>query len=73
MAYDSKRREVVVFGGYGPERQRLGDTWIWNGREWRQAPGNGPTARNQGWMAFDAFRGVTVLFGGCCAARRAER
>lgn len=33
MAYDSNRDRVVLFGG-GVERQRLGDTWEWDGKVW---------------------------------------
>ena len=36
MAYDSNRDRVVLFGG-GVERQRLGDTWEWDGKVWTLA------------------------------------
>lgn len=40
MAYDGTSQHIVIFGGYqfeGPEG-RLGDTWIWDGAVWKQAP-----------------------------------
>jgi hypothetical protein len=64
MAYDSARREVVLFGGFDGERQSLADTWLWNGSSWRRAEVDGPSARHETYMAFDAARGVVVLFGG---------
>jgi hypothetical protein len=64
MAYDSVRREVVLFGGFDNERRSLADTWLWNGGSWRRAEVEGPPARHETYMAFDAARGVVVLFGG---------
>ncbi|HTR49845.1 MAG TPA: DUF4215 domain-containing protein [Kofleriaceae bacterium] len=63
MAYDSKRKRVVMFGGFdvGP----LGDTWEWDGLTWRQiVPPVSPSPRGYAAMAYDADRGVVVLFGG---------
>jgi hypothetical protein len=34
MAYDRKRRRVVLFGGHGKHRA-LGDTWEWDGSNWK--------------------------------------
>jgi hypothetical protein len=64
MAYDSARREIVLFGGFDNQRQSLADTWLWNGSSWRRAEVEGPSARHETYMAFDAARGVVVLFGG---------
>jgi hypothetical protein len=64
MAYDSARREIVLFGGFDGERRSLADTWLWNGSRWRRAEVEGPPARHETYMAFDAARGVVVLFGG---------
>ncbi len=39
MAYDSKRKVIVLFGGMrqdGEEWHPLGDTWVWNGEQWEQ-------------------------------------
>jgi hypothetical protein len=42
-----------------------GQTWTWNGSAWtQQAPAHSPGARTGAAMAYDAARGVVVLFGG---------
>jgi hypothetical protein len=64
MAFDSARREIVVFGGIDEAGNLLADTWLWNGSAWRRAEVEGPPARFETYMAFDAARGVMVLFGG---------
>jgi len=69
MAFDSTRNVVVMFGGYDASG-RLCDTWEWNGTAWsRKSDGSScgtgkPAGRSFAGMAFDASRGVTVLFGG---------
>lgn len=70
MAFDSARNVVVMFGGYDGTG-RLCDTWEWNGTSWSQkSDGTScgtttkPAGRSFAGMAFDASRGVTVLFGG---------
>jgi len=69
--YDSKRQVVVTFGGSG---NPLNDqVWEWNGESWNQinGPGGyGPEARVGSAMAFDSFRGVSVLFGGYNSAQQ---
>ncbi len=67
MAYDSARRVTVLFGGDtgGGAGGTLSDeTWEWNGTAWTRRIVAGPAARSQHAMAYDAARGVTVLFGG---------
>jgi uncharacterized protein (TIGR03437 family) len=72
MAYDSARRQVVVFGGVGANgfgnqctSQNLNDTWVWDGSNWtEESPKTMPSARISIAMAFDAAHGQTVLFGG---------
>ncbi len=45
MAYDARRREVVLFGGKNLTAF-LNDTWRWNGSTWaKAAPLNAPSAR----------------------------
>jgi hypothetical protein len=70
MAYDSRRQRVVMFGG---DRPRFGDrpglransdTWEWDGARWERVATEGPPPISAGRMAYDAARGVTVLFGG---------
>jgi hypothetical protein len=66
MAYDSARHVVVLVGGSTVGSQPLFDTWEWNGVAWQQVAENFPTGGsvNESAMAFDAARGVCVLFGG---------
>lgn len=65
MCYDLHRRKVVLFGGDPGGGGALNDTWEWDGTTWNESlpahrpPGHSSNAR----MAFDAVRGVTVLFG----------
>ncbi len=67
MAYDIARDVVVMFGGWtdsGP----VNETWEWDGSAWTEilpAPDPRPSPRGGlGLMAYDAARGVGVLFGG---------
>ena len=66
MAYDAVRGGTVLFGGYpcGGEFSSCGDTWTWDGGQWSPQQVSGPPARDYASMAYDAARGVTVLFGG---------
>ncbi|MBK8268612.1 MAG: hypothetical protein IPK83_10055 [Planctomycetes bacterium] len=66
IAFDSRRGVTVLFGGYS---QNIGgpmaETWEFDGVNWTQRiPEHSPPARLEFGMAFDAARGVTVLFGG---------
>lgn len=65
--YDSARKVIIVFGGYigGGGTNRANDTWEWNGIDWTQvSTAHSPTTRSDMALAYDANRGVTVLFGG---------
>jgi hypothetical protein len=67
VAYDRRRRRVVLFGGYhrdGSRTVRLGDTWEWDGSSWTRAANTGPEPRSGAAMAHDERRGRVVLFGG---------
>lgn len=67
IAYDSRRRRVVLFGGHSTEngeRVRFGDTWEWDGIRWELKSSDGPAPRNGAAMAYDAGRKRIVLFGG---------
>lgn len=69
MAYDSDRNKLILYGGHiddpeGEEVIVLGDTWIWNGSEWKQRDVSGPGPRSLHAMAYDAERQRIVLFGG---------
>jgi hypothetical protein len=64
MAYDSRRKRVVLFGG-GITNGLANDTWEWDGTTWTQI--NTPTiphVRYNHSMAFDPYRGVIVMAGG---------
>jgi cysteine-rich repeat protein len=66
IAYDERRGEIVIFGGYrtGPNVD-YGDTWIWKHGAWRQvSPLTSPSIRSGVQMAYDRARGQVVLFGG---------
>ena len=72
MVYDSQRRQIVLFGGYGfAEKQSAGadflnDTWVWDGSTWQEQVSltNDIPARDDHAMAFDSQRGQVVVFGG---------
>ncbi|MCB9857484.1 MAG: hypothetical protein H6818_17520 [Phycisphaerales bacterium] len=67
MAYDAARGVCVLVGGSdasGPSDE----TWEWNGLTWQlraSGPGNSPGGPRVGHdMAYDASRGVCVVYGG---------
>lgn len=62
-AYDAARQRLVMFGGQSGSGA-LADTWEWDGERWSRAQGEGPSGRVGHAMAFDASRGVVVLWGG---------
>src|SRR6266545_4424509 len=68
MAYDSVRRQVVLFGGRGtrgdPTSNRLGDTWEWDGTVWMHTANTGPSPRAYMAMDYDPTRQRVVVFGG---------
>lgn len=67
MAYDSARHTALMFGGQKRmtgSNMYLNDTWVWDTTKWVHRDVAGPSARSAYAMAFDASRGVTVLFGG---------
>ena len=78
LAYDSKRRRVVLFGGVsappGPNQPQtfFNDTWIWDGARWSQESADGgPRGRYAHGMVFDERAGVVLLYGGSAAHRDA--
>jgi hypothetical protein len=64
IVYDTTRQRIVVFGGFAPNDQLLGDTWEYDGSVWRRAASTGPPPRGAMGMAFDSRRSRTVMFGG---------
>jgi len=65
-AYDSARKKVVVFGGYGSAP--LSDTWEFDGLVWALRATAGPSARMRAAMTYDPIRAETILFGGSAGA-----
>ena len=65
-AYDDRRQVAVMFGGYNALTRipQTSNTWEWNGTVWTLRTSGTPPARKQATMAYDAARGVCVLFGG---------
>lgn len=70
VAYDETRREAVLFGGLAGSRQ--GDTWTFDGAQWRMVAATGPSARNEHAMAYDPIRNRVILFGGNTGSLNAE-
>jgi hypothetical protein len=64
--YDVRRKSIVLYGGIGlkPKEDRKGDTWEWDGKNWRQATDTSVGTRDHHAMAYDEARGKTVMFGG---------
>ncbi len=71
LAYDVGNGVTVLFGGYDNNTgTSYNDTWEWNGFQWTQRfPALPlPPARSAAAMAYDAVRGVVVMYGGASAA-----
>jgi len=67
MAYDPTLKEVVLFGGYSPYVEPLGDTWVYKSGHWKDLTSTlvaAPEARWGGGFAWDPQLGALVLFGG---------
>jgi hypothetical protein len=74
LAYDSRRGRVVLFGGYDASNIYLQSLWEWDGRSWerKSPPGSKPTARYGHGLAYDAWRGRVVLYGGSDGVARQD-
>jgi hypothetical protein len=70
MVYDAARERVVVYGGLvydwlSTPSERVYPTMEWDGAYWKNVrTASFPPANTGHAMAYDAERGVTVLFGG---------
>lgn len=66
MEYEPTLNRVVLFGGHDGDTDTIyGDTWFYDGTDWKQiAPINSPSARYRGAAAVDSNRKRIVLFGG---------
>ena len=68
MAYDTARREVVLFGGYDGT-EFVNDTWVWDGTNWTEEfPNDRPGVRNLHAMAYAGALEQVMLFGGWIGA-----
>ncbi|MFT3842141.1 MAG: kelch repeat-containing protein [Myxococcaceae bacterium] len=66
MAYDARRKKVVLFGGRdATAHASFDDTWEFDGTTWTQlAPAHSPPLRMMAAMTYDTTHGQVVLFGG---------
>ncbi|HEY4176379.1 MAG TPA: kelch repeat-containing protein [Kofleriaceae bacterium] len=66
MAFDAKRRRIVLFGGTSATvgGERLGDTWELDDSGWTLVATSGPTARQGAAVAYDPIRHVVLVWGG---------
>lgn len=70
LAYLPRVKATVLFGGLAVDLdtgQRLAadDTWLFDGSDWSAVPARpSPVGRHRHAMAYDAARGVVVLYGG---------
>jgi hypothetical protein len=68
MAYDEDLGRVIVYGGaldLAAGAPALADTWEWDGTTWTErSDPSSPSARAGAAFAFDAGRGIGLLFGG---------
>ncbi len=73
MAYDARRKVIVMFGGANAKGQLLRDLWEFDGRTWTQANTRlAPPPRADHAMAADTFNQRITLFGGRTAAGAAD-
>jgi len=65
VAYDSRRKVLVAFGGQTDMAQALDRTWELSAEGWREVTlARRPPKRALHHMAYDESRGVVVLYGG---------
>jgi hypothetical protein len=65
MAYDSARRQVILFGGLQGRDDFFADTWAYRDRTWVGiSPPSSPPPRTFPAMAYDPLRDRVVLHGG---------
>lgn len=70
MAFHEPSGEMVLYGGeLAGSRAPSGDTWVWNGSEWKERkPVNTPGPRILHAMAYHAERRQVILYGGASGA-----
>jgi hypothetical protein len=58
-------RDAFLFGGVDEQQHvTFGDTWRYDGQDWRRLHGKGPSARARAAVAVDSSDDYAVLFGG---------
>ena len=62
MAYDAMRKQVVRYSATNAWGRSK--TEAWNGQTWTLLTSGGPSVREETAMAYDAARGVVVMYGG---------
>ena len=64
MAYDTRRAETILYGGFLFGPGFFTDTWRWNGSTWSQAtPAHVPPPSYEPTLSYDEARARMVLFG----------
>lgn len=64
MVYDSRRKQVIMFGGVGYKSETFADTWAWDGTNWRKLSNSIPGLADGGLFgaaAYDPATDRTVL------------
>ncbi len=65
LAYDSTRKNVVLFGGIYNRSSLMQDTWTWDGHAWtQQHPAHSPSGRHGAALVDDPEMHAVLLFGG---------
>jgi hypothetical protein len=69
MVFDEQRARTVLFGGMGESGPgqappSFGETWEFDGTVWVKHEAPGPSPRHSAGAAYDARRGLVILFGG---------
>jgi hypothetical protein len=76
LAYDRRRKQVVLFGGVSAptvtnEPTFLDDTWVFEHESWRRVAAVGLRRRYAHGTAYDERAGVVLLYGGAAAHQNA--
>jgi len=65
MAYDQKRKTVVLFGGYNETLGELNETYEFDGQDWKQIKtAHSPSPRGNPSLIYDPKEKRIILFGG---------
>ncbi len=64
LAFDESAGFAVLFGGIAPRDKPLGDTWLFDGKGWKQINGDSPPLRRYAAFAYDPDLRGCVLQGG---------